>query len=177
MEVSGRESCRDQKPPSPSTSPNSSSTSSTSSNNGAHPSASLPPLTPKSNPNPNPNPNPYPTTFIQADTQSFKQVVQMLTGSAELRQVEILSPSVLDFPKLMLSPVTPLSPDPFNRSPVSSNLGISVSPEDRAIAEKGYYLHPSPRQATPRDAEPPKLLPLFPLTSPRMESAGGQSTV
>ena len=27
--------------------------------------------------------NPYPTTFVQADTSTFKQVVQMLTGSSD----------------------------------------------------------------------------------------------
>ncbi|KAI0496966.1 hypothetical protein KFK09_023292 [Dendrobium nobile] len=79
--------------PSPhATSPNS-STSSSSSSNGASLPLKVPPLavsaaaaaapaTPKSIPRPI-DPNPYPTTFIQADTTSFKQVVQMLTGSAE----------------------------------------------------------------------------------------------
>ncbi|XP_072968716.1 VQ motif-containing protein 4-like [Typha angustifolia] len=177
---------------------------------------SPPPLTPKSM-----DSNPNPTTFIQADASSFKQVVQMLTGSAQttarhaappqppkkaatgpkkppfklyerrsslknlkmisplvptfansnanspLKPPEILSPSVLDFPSLVLSPVTPLIPDPFNRSPQPNP---AMSAEDRAIAEKGFYLHPSPR-STPRDAEPPRLLPLFPLTSPRDRSS------
>lgn len=180
----------------------------------------------------------YPTTFVQADTSSFKHVVQMLTGSSSPRSPDsprppttpsgkgnfvippiktaqpkkhsgnklyerrshggfnnnlkntlmintlmigggagsprfsprnqdILSPSCLDFPKLALnSPVTPLKHggdgndgDPFDRmSPLSE--------EDRAIAEKGYYLHRSP-VSTPRESEP-QLLPLFPLTSPRV---------
>ncbi|XP_010537019.1 PREDICTED: VQ motif-containing protein 33-like [Tarenaya hassleriana] len=198
---------------------------------------------------------PYPTTFVQADTSTFKHVVQMLTGSSETtvkhqesppppllpgnnkgcfsippikkansfklyerrqnnsnsnsssnnmfmintlrvhstprlmfsgnnhghghghghspgfspRNSEILlSPSMLDFPKLGLnSPVTPLSnDDPFNKaSPLS--LGNS-SEEEKAIAEKGFYLHPSPI-STPRDSEP-QLLPLFPVTSPRISS-------
>ncbi|KFK38871.1 hypothetical protein AALP_AA3G171300 [Arabis alpina] len=179
----------------------------------------------------------YPTTFVQADTSSFKHVVQMLTGTSSPRSPdsprppttpsgksnfvippiktaqpkkhshsgnklyerrshnnfknslmintlmigagagsprfsprnqEILSPSCLDFPKLALnSPVTPLKHgndgdgDPFDRmSPLSE--------EDRAIAEKGYYLHQSPI-STPREAEP-QLLPLFPVTSPRVSS-------
>ncbi|EOA13868.1 hypothetical protein CARUB_v10026984mg [Capsella rubella] len=202
--------------------------------------------------------NPYPTTFVQADTSTFKQVVQMLTGSStdhtstgkhqeapspvnnnnkgssfsippikktnsfklyERRQNNnnnnnmfakndlmintlrlqnsqrlmftgggnisshhrqsprfsprnssssdniILSPSMLDFPKLGLnSPVTPLrsNDDPFNKSSPLS-LGNS-SEEDKAIAEKGFYLHPSP-VSTPRDSQP-LLLPLFPVTSP-----------
>ncbi|KAK7381564.1 hypothetical protein VNO80_00109 [Phaseolus coccineus] len=37
--------------------------------------------------------------------------------------------------------------------------------EERAIAEKGFYLHPSPL-STPRASQPPELLPLFPLHSP-----------
>ncbi|KAL2931887.1 VQ motif-containing protein 4 [Bienertia sinuspersici] len=173
--------------------------------------------------------NPYPTTFVQADTSSFKQVVQMLTGSSEstpksskpgnpippiktpnkskpsklyerrstslknLRHhhhnslnrnfnnngsnnnnAEILSPSLLDFPSLVLSPVTPLIHDPFNRSPISSssspspNIVVDKFAEDKAIADKAFFLHPSP-VSTPRDSEP-RLLTLFPLTSPRSDS-------
>ncbi|CAH8293073.1 unnamed protein product [Eruca vesicaria subsp. sativa] len=182
----------------------------------------------------------YPTTFVQADTSTFKQVVQMLTGTSSPRSPdsprpppspsnkstfvippikttqpkkqhsgnklyerrsnnnslknslmintlmigagngagsprfsprsqEILSPSCLDFPKLALnSPVTPLKQhgggdgndgDPFDRmSPLSE--------EERAMSEKGYYLHKSPI-STPRETEP-QLLPLFPVTSPRV---------
>ncbi|KAL2454023.1 vq motif-containing protein 4 [Abeliophyllum distichum] len=174
--------------------------------------------------------SPYPTTFVQADTSSFKLVVQMLTGSAETaRQAakpdpvknpippintglkkeksatklcerrssfknfnisplinktgfvsgysgsprtgtpELLSPSILDFPSLVLSPVTPLISDPFNRSALSGksdkNLDMEEA-ENKAIKEKGFYLHPSP-VSTPRDSEP-RLLPLFPVTLPRV---------
>ncbi|CAJ2659786.1 unnamed protein product [Trifolium pratense] len=200
-----------------------------------------PPLTPKTIPRS--DSNPYPTTFVQADTTTFKQVVQMLTGSSETpttpttkqhqqhhhqqhqdlpqqtrnfnippiktapkkqgfklyerrnslknsvlmlntlmpnfsqnsnfssprkqhHQQEILSPSLLDFPSLALSPVTPLNDDAFDKS--SPSLGNS-SEEDKAIAEKGYYLHPSPI-TTPRDAEP-QLLPLFPVSSPRVSQS------
>lgn len=63
---------------------------------------------------------------------------------------------------VMASPVSPLdllmargSP----RTPMSP-----VEEEERAIAEKGFYLHPSPL-TTPRGSEP-ELLPLFPLHSP-----------
>ncbi|MQM09725.1 hypothetical protein Taro_042604 [Colocasia esculenta] len=201
---------------------------------GATPAA--PPLTPKIIPRS--ETNPYPTTFVQADTSSFKQVVQMLTGSADTaakrhqaaaaevaapparspiaqaktgpkrpafklyerrhssfknlrinplvpellggvaaagfsprqQQPEVLSPSVLDFPSLTLSPVTPLIPDPFTRPPhPSSPAGLLA--EERGIAEKGFYLHPSPR-----GADPPKLLPLFPVASPRVSSASPSST-
>lgn len=212
--------------------------SSSNSNNGIQ--IQTPPLTPKTIPRS--DSNPYPTTFVQADTTTFKQVVQMLTGSSETTtstttttttttstttrpnqdlpqhptrnfnippiktapkkqgfklyerrnslknsvlmlntlmpnvlprkqqqqyQQEILSPSLLDFPSLALSPVTPLNDDPFDKS--SPSLGNSSSEEDKAIAEKGFYLHPSPI-TTPRDSEP-QLLPLFPLSSPRLSQS------
>ncbi|PIN03774.1 hypothetical protein CDL12_23697 [Handroanthus impetiginosus] len=184
-------------------------------------------LTPPHTPTPKPpiskshESNPFPTTFVQADTSNFKQVVQMLTGSSNPspavrgggstgasippikstaqkkqgfklyerrnslknglmintlipgfsqnsgfspRKPEILSPSILDFPALVLSPATPLNQDTLGKSSEAS-----PSPcveEERAIAEKKFYLHPSPR-TTPRDSEP-RLLPLFPVTSPRV---------
>ncbi|KAK1412304.1 hypothetical protein QVD17_33445 [Tagetes erecta] len=179
-----------------------------------HPS---PPSTPISRSDPN---HPYPTTFVQADTNSFKKVVQMLTGSSQtIKQArsetpiknpippiktnpnkkpsklyerrntfknfnispltpasvnpsafvnesprrpntpEILSPGILNFPSLVISPVTPLVPDLF---PVSLN----VEAEDKAIAKKGFYLHPSPGRETE-----PRLLPLFPVTSPRVSGS------
>ncbi|KAK7405266.1 hypothetical protein VNO78_06466 [Psophocarpus tetragonolobus] len=175
---------------------------------------------------------PYPTTFVQADTSTFKQVVQMLTGSKETsnkqqdpipppppssknfnippmkttpkkqqgskiyerrnnnlkntlmintlvpnfahhsgfsspQRPEILSPSLLDFPSLTLSPVTPLNDDPFDKS--SPSLGSTSSEEEKAISEKGFYLHPSP-MSTPREFQP-QLLPLFPVTSPRVSES------
>ncbi|CAN1280843.1 VQ motif-containing protein 4 [Linum perenne] len=207
--------------PSPNSTSSSSSSNSSSSptSNGLHrhSTAAAPPPTPPSLPSPRPiarsdSANPYPTTFVQADTSSFKQVVQMLTGSPKCaaaaaspippiksipkrnqssgfklyerrnslknlkinplnpflappgsgfspRKPEILSPSILDFPSLVLSPVTPLIHDPFDRSG-----------SEKAIKEKGFYLHASPA-TTPREAEPPRLLPLFPVTSPRVSGS------
>ncbi|CAN1280842.1 VQ motif-containing protein 4 [Linum perenne] len=210
--------------PSPNSTSSSSSSNSSSSptSNGLHrhSTAAAPPPTPPSLPSPRPiarsdSANPYPTTFVQADTSSFKQVVQMLTGSPNHhhlvkshshaippiksipkrnqssgfklyerrnslknlkinplnpflappgsgfspRKPEILSPSILDFPSLVLSPVTPLIHDPFDRSG-----------SEKAIKEKGFYLHASPA-TTPREAEPPRLLPLFPVTSPRVSGS------
>ncbi|XP_074341134.1 VQ motif-containing protein 4-like isoform X2 [Apium graveolens] len=176
--------------------------------------------------------NPYPTTFVQADTSSFKQVVQMLTGTSETaklascgstrpdlvrnlippiksvtkkdkasrlyerrnslknfkistplvpggfenylgspRTPEVLSPSMLKFPALILSPVTPLILDPFNRCGSAHNVisTIDMEAENKAIAHKGFYLHPSPT-TTPRSGSEPRLLPLFPVTSPRVSS-------
>ncbi|PRQ31232.1 hypothetical protein RchiOBHm_Chr5g0033211 [Rosa chinensis] len=96
---------------------------------------------------------------------------QASSGFSPRHPAEILSPSLLDFPSLTLSPVTPLNDDHFDKS-ASSPLGNSSSEEDRAIAEKGFYLHPSPRTSTSTPREPePRLLPLFPVTSPRVSGS------
>ncbi|CAN0853054.1 VQ motif-containing protein 4 [Linum grandiflorum] len=272
--------------PSPNSTSSSSSSNSSSSPTSANgllhrqsTAAAQQPPTPPSLPSPRPiarseSANPYPTTFVQADTSSFKQVVQMLTGSPKSaaaaaspqpdpthhhnhhpmkshshaippiksipkknqssgfklyerrnslknlkinplnpflspagsgfspRKPEILSPSILDFPSLVLSPVTPLIHDPFDRSgsglatcyagsPMNNGGGGNHQPasklggnnnssmmvdsaaaeeEEQAIKEKGFYLHASPA-TTPREAEPPRLLPLFPVTSPRVSGS------
>ncbi|WVZ72715.1 hypothetical protein U9M48_021132 [Paspalum notatum var. saurae] len=195
------------------------------------PVAALPMPLPQASADPS---NPFPTTFVQADTTSFKQVVQILTGTPETaaaaaaggaqaspqapqkpapappgpkkpafklyerrssmkslkmlcpllpaaaafaaggsaggfsprgfspRGVDVLSPSMLDFPSLALgSPVTPLPPLPGSQE--------AAAAEDRAIAEKGFYLHPSPRGNAGAGGDlqpPPRLLPLFPVQSP-----------
>ncbi|GLT85214.1 hypothetical protein SLE2022_034100 [Rubroshorea leprosula] len=68
------------------------------------------------------------------------------------------------------SPVTPLSESLFFPSSGSESPSTpAVSEEERAIAEKGFYLHPSPLN-TPRGSDPPELLTLFPLSSPRQET-------
>ncbi|KAI9198640.1 hypothetical protein LWI28_019560 [Acer negundo] len=239
--------------PSPkSYSPNSSTSSSNSNGNHNNCAAAAGPSTPKPITR-SESANPYPTTFVQADTSSFKQVVQMLTGSSETvklaskpasqpdstaaaatkthnippiksapkkpqqsgfklyerrnslknlkinplnpnpfitsgfspRKPEILSPSILDFPSLVLSPVTPLIPDPFIRSGPANynkykncsqgdNGNFNREAEEKAIKEKGFYLHPSP-STTPREAEP-RLLPLFPVTSPRVSGASASNS-
>ncbi|CAK9182998.1 unnamed protein product [Ilex paraguariensis] len=222
MEITSRPQEREN--PSPTNSPNSNGSSSNS--NGSL-QIQTPPLTPK--PITRSETNPYPTTFVQADTSTFKQVVQMLTGSSETakqvskptpsdpppsrgsippiktggqkkqgfklyerrnslkngfmisplmpgfapnsgfspRKQEILSPSILDFPSLVLSPVTPLIEDPFDKSS-SPSMGNS-SEEEKAIAEKKFYFHPSPNTTT--GVAEPRLLPLFPVTSPRVSGS------
>ncbi|KAF6137898.1 hypothetical protein GIB67_014027 [Kingdonia uniflora] len=67
------------------------------------------------------------------------------------------------------SPVTPLGTE----SLFSGSSSPAVSEEDKAIAEKGYYLHPLPLSSTPRGGGPlsdlPQLLTLFPLKSPKQK--------
>lgn len=173
--------------------------------------------------------SPAPTTFVQADPNTFKDLVQKLTGSSgdteklpvtlptrlsskpsfpvdptgprrspfklqdrrqTMRKLEIklslatigggsgtvpvpgyqyhLSPRQIHWVDSPIpSPVTPLGSEsvfvPSSGSPSPSS--PAVLEEERAIADKGFYLHPSPL-STPRASEPPELLNLFPLTSP-----------
>lgn len=90
------------------------------------------------------------------------------SGLSPRKQPEVLSPSMLEFPSLALSPVTPLILDPFSRLLHPSSEAAKWA-EDRAIAGKGFYLHPSPRAMA--DIEPPRLLPLFPVASPKVVSS------
>ncbi|XP_015691930.2 VQ motif-containing protein 31 [Oryza brachyantha] len=64
-----------------------------------------------------------------------------------------------------------LSPSP---PASSSSCGVVITKEEeereeKAIASKGFYLHSSPRTGA-GDGERPKLLPLFPVYSPRSSS-------
>ncbi|KAK9141766.1 hypothetical protein Syun_011166 [Stephania yunnanensis] len=68
-----------------------------------------------------------------------------------------------DHNAVLVSPVSPF--DLFSRgsaSPRTPSDEEMVQMEERAIAEKGFFFHPSPR-----GPDPPELLPLFPLHSPR----------
>ncbi|XP_068652291.1 VQ motif-containing protein 11-like [Aristolochia californica] len=70
------------------------------------------------------------------------------------------------------SPVTPLGSESlfcgnFNLSGSESPSPV-LSEEEKAIAEKGFYLSPL---STPRGSDPPELLPLFPLRSPKPSQA------
>nr|ACG43703.1 DNA-binding WRKY [Zea mays] len=80
---------------------------------------------------------------------------------------------------IMHSPVSPMdaymvlaasaSPSP-SPSPSSGGAVVTISREEeereeKAIASKGFYLHASPRGG---DGDRPRLLPLFPVHSPRI---------
>ncbi|KAG6468686.1 hypothetical protein ZIOFF_073379 [Zingiber officinale] len=56
------------------------------------------------------------------------------------------SPISLDFPDLFLSPITPLVVDPLCPSWILDAVRTSVE-QERDIVERGFYLHPSPREA------------------------------
>ncbi|OWM86823.1 VQ motif-containing protein 4-like [Punica granatum] len=156
------------------------------------------------------------TTFVQADTATFRHLVQQLTGlpgaidpsealpvkhpsklsprtsnrrspifklqdrrHAMRNKLEIKlglsainqnhSPSKIHrVGSLGHSPVTPLGPESMFFWGLNMESPV-VLEEEKAITAKGFYLHPSPAN-TPRGAEPPALLPLFPVTSPEQES-------
>nr|DAD45023.1 TPA_asm: hypothetical protein HUJ06_003253 [Nelumbo nucifera] len=96
---------------------------------------------------------PRKTTFKLHERRQSMRKLEIKLGGIAARQV-------------LVSPVSPL--DLFSRgSPRTPRSPLEE--EERAIAEKGFYLHPSPLN-TPRIAEP-ELLPLFPLHSPRESSS------
>ncbi|KAG4195303.1 hypothetical protein ERO13_A06G103700v2 [Gossypium hirsutum] len=68
------------------------------------------------------------------------------------------------------SPVTPLGSEPlfYSSSGTVSPSSPAVSEEEKAIAEKGFYLHPSTLN-THRGNRSPELLTLFPLSSPSQD--------
>ncbi|KAH7688251.1 VQ domain-containing protein [Dioscorea alata] len=130
-----------------------------------------------------------PTVYVQAEEHTFRDLVQRLTGASpsdgsptpssshsavgprrssyklqarrgsSVRNLEIHQlavPSLLSTRSSspsIFSPVTPLTVDPV--------FSPAEDPEERAIAEKGFYLHPSHRGGAP-----PELLHLFPTSSP-----------
>ncbi|KAG6413292.1 hypothetical protein SASPL_126001 [Salvia splendens] len=113
------------------------------------------------------------TTFVQTDPETFREVVQRLTGAAAgsrdsaafnlherrttVRKLKIkLGASNRRGGAVMESPVSTLE---YAGSPATPS-----DEEERAIAEKGFYLHPNPF-GTPPGSDPPELLPLFPLHS------------
>ncbi|KAG4933542.1 VQ motif-containing protein 4 [Glycine max] len=97
---------------------------------------------------------------------------------------KVLSPNILDFPALVLSPITPLIPDPFNRSRSVSKNGVVVvmdtaeADEEKAMKEKRFFLHPSPASIS-CDIKPCllPLLPLFPTTTTATASPGSGSSI
>ncbi|PIN12311.1 hypothetical protein CDL12_15074 [Handroanthus impetiginosus] len=136
------------------------------------------------------------TVVIQADATIFKDLVQKLTGPLDgsahkprrratvprrspfklqerrqhsVRDLEIIKHGVMKstgsstrsngLSSSVNGPATPVGCD-------AERVGTEspLSEEERAIAEKGFYLH-----ASPVKAEPPVLLTLFPLTSPKLE--------
>lgn len=153
------------------------------------------------------------TTFVQADSACFRELVQRLTGPSgnpgppapkpkqklhERRKcnkpkidiqcqpfLEVTAPPMVcaGSPNDRYSwscPTSPLSMiilSPFSSSSLPSPVGNSnkraamelgeeaEKEEEKAIKEKRFYLHRSPR-SKPRLATQPELLTLFPLKSP-----------
>ncbi|XWS29974.1 hypothetical protein CRYUN_Cryun24cG0077300 [Craigia yunnanensis] len=150
------------------------------------------------------------TTFVQTDSNTFREVVQRLTGPSESdaaqggamkgpgskrptsklherRQyvrpkLEIVKPHLSFKPatspsrsgssSLLRSPVgTPstifskLSLLEVENREESAKIELNTEEEEEAIKERRFYLHPSPLLREVKMEQ--KLLPLFPLTSPR----------
>ncbi|XP_010521581.1 PREDICTED: VQ motif-containing protein 31 [Tarenaya hassleriana] len=151
------------------------------------------------------------TTFVQTDTNTFRDVVQRLTGPSDniaVPEITAVKPPAAKKPtsklherrQVMRPKLEIVKPPPSFKaigailSSKSGNTSILTSPlgtpsslfstlslmeeekaesdiytpnseeEEKAIRERRFYLHPSPR-SKPGYTEP-ELLPLFPLTSP-----------
>ncbi|MQM11669.1 hypothetical protein Taro_044577 [Colocasia esculenta] len=105
---------------------------------------------------------------------SFSSLGGASVDRFSLRKPNILSPRMLDFPTLTLSiPLTPLILNLFSHLPYP-NSATKVLNEECPITEKGFYHHASPK-TTPSGMDPPRLLPLFPVATPRI-TTGSLST-
>lgn len=134
------------------------------------------------------------TTFVQADTETFKDVVQRLTGSSEAAHEVTTAKGNIGIKKpefklherrqykakleIIKPPLRVVRTSPMNTpTKCFSNLSLveresrgeasapdlDTQEEEKAIRERRFYLHPSPR-SKPGFNEP-ELLSLFPLTS------------
>ncbi|KAL0888307.1 hypothetical protein Bca101_012290 [Brassica carinata] len=151
------------------------------------------------------------TTFVHTDTNTFREIVQRLTGPSENNNAAAAVPEATAIksaaaqkkptsklherrqcmmrPKLeIVKPPLSFKPTSTTPSSKSGNTNLLASPvgtpssllsnlsliegdradteeeEEKAIKERRFYLHPSPR-SKPGYTEP-ELLTLFPLTSP-----------
>lgn len=107
---------------------------------------------------------------LQERRQSGKKLELQLNNNNDNNRTSSLGFSAFS-PRqrmMMFSPVSPLDMLLMTRgSGTSPRTPMSpVEQEERAIADKGFYLHPSPL-TTPRGSDP-ELLPLFPLHSPKL---------
>ncbi|WCJ42366.1 VQ motif-containing protein [Euphorbia peplus] len=165
------------------------------------------------------------TTFVQTDTNAFRDIVQRLTGPSEndptqlaaaapiskvaggskrstsklherrhnltRPKLEIVKPPI-NFKTNLTSPTSHSRSSSLHPSPVGTpstvfskltlqeheNKGtespillpdLNCDDEEKAIKERRFYLHPSPRSRQGSAHELPELLPLFPLTSTENE--------
>lgn len=128
------------------------------------------------------------TTFVQADLACFREVVQQLTGISECSDTKNAATTKtskaqkqtisklhhrrqsrrpeIEITSSQFQPIIIPSPStcPKKRASPSIEL-INEVEEEKAIKERRFYLHHSPRSKHENAAEP-ELLTLFPLTSP-----------
>ncbi|KAK6927676.1 VQ protein [Dillenia turbinata] len=104
-----------------------------------------------------------PTTLSQKKPQrpQFKLQDRRQHSMRKL-EIQLGLNSLCNSPRqLSASPVSPFGSDMFSGCSGSQS-PLSEEQEEKVIAEKGFYLYPSPA-STPRGSDPPELLPLFPL--------------
>ncbi|XP_055821357.1 VQ motif-containing protein 31-like [Solanum dulcamara] len=130
------------------------------------------------------------TTFVQADLACFREVVQRLTGTSECSDGNLKSAATTKTSKAQKQSISKLHrrqcqrpdieitnsqfqpiiiPSPSTRPNKRASPSIEMInkvEEEKAIKERRFYLHHSPRSKHGNAAEP-ELLTLFPLISPR----------
>ncbi|CAN6241122.1 unnamed protein product [Urochloa humidicola] len=108
-------------------------------------------------------PHPSVSSFYYYHNHHHHGVMQLQHSPVSPMDAYVLAASSLS----PLSSCSSMTPSPHSPSCGGGVVVISKEEEEReekAIASKGFYLHASPRGAA---AEQPKLLPLFPVHSPR----------
>nr|XP_019067181.1 VQ motif-containing protein 31 [Solanum lycopersicum] len=132
------------------------------------------------------------TTFVQADLSCFREVVQRLTGTSECidGNLEIAAATNIskaqkqhntsklhhrrqcrrpdiEITNSQFQPIIIPSPSTRSNKRASPSIEtINKVEEEKAIKERRFYLHTSPRSKH-GNAEEPELLTLLPLISPR----------
>lgn len=101
-----------------------------------------------------------------SSTSSFSLMIVKPDTLLHALYSRVLSPPF----KSLVSPSKSLSQLDFceKESSPSSSSCLNEAEEEKAIRERRFYLHPSPRSLSSRVSDP-ELLPLFPLTTPRSQ--------
>ncbi|XP_020878149.1 VQ motif-containing protein 31 isoform X2 [Arabidopsis lyrata subsp. lyrata] len=123
------------------------------------------------------------TTFVQTDTNTFREIVQRLTGPSENNaaaatpEATVIKTAIQKRPtsklherRQCMRPKLEIVKPPLSFKPTEGEKAepdsctTNIEEEEKAIKERRFYLHPSPR-SKPGYTEP-ELLTLFPLASP-----------
>ncbi|CDY40742.1 BnaAnng06050D [Brassica napus] len=104
-----------------------------------------------------------PTSKLHERRQCMRPKLEIVKPPLSFKPIGTIPSSISGITNLLTSPVDSTPSSLF--SDLSLIEGDKAEPEEKAIKERRFYLHPSPRSTNPGYTEP-ELLTLFPLTSP-----------